>query len=107
MASPDFGWREGFTQLGHYRTARGGFAFVYAETGGGDPRVPGSAPAPAASLWAWIVSPAYKTVTMSQDYEPSIVNAFAARAFVRAGETRSFPSIEADALVAAGIAAYA
>lgn len=96
---PDFGWREGQTQLGKYRSGLG-LAFLYATTGAREL-------APAGSLWAWILAPAYAVVTMSQDYEPSTANAYPYRAAVKAGQSCSFPTIEAQALVAAGIAAYA
>lgn len=102
MASPpDFGWKEGFSQLGSYRTPSGGLSFVYAKTGCREN-------APAGTLWAWILAGGpYTNISMVEAYEPAAVNAFPVRAAVRAGSTCSFPSIEADALVAAGVAAYA
>ncbi len=104
----DFGWREGMRALGSYRDGDLGLSFIYAPTGGDDPRVPGSPPAPAGSLWAWIVAPpAYTLVTMVRAYEPAQVPNFPTRGAVRSGDTCNFPSVEASALVAAGIATLA
>ena len=98
---PDFGWREGSSQLGSYRAANGGFGWIYAVTGERWIEQSGT-------LWAWInTAGPYTTVQMVQAYEPSAVNNFPVRAAVRGGDVCSFPSIEADALVAAGIATYA
>lgn len=97
---PDFGWREGQARLGSYRRA-GGLGYVYAPRGDRHG-------ARAGTVWAWILAAGpYTRVRMITDYEPAAVNGFPVRAAVRGGEICSFPSIEADALVAAGVAAYA
>lgn len=101
MASrPDFGWRPGFAQLGSYR-ASGGLAFIY--VGLGDPLNPASG-----TLNAWIASfGPFTDVVMVQPYEPAAVGRYPVRAAVGGGVACQFPSVEADALVAAGIATYA
>jgi hypothetical protein len=99
-ATPDFGWREGSAQLGSYRQGDG-FGWIY--TPRGDRHN-----ATAGTLWAWVLADGpYTNVRMITDYEPTSVNDFPVRAMVRGGESCSFPSIEADALVSAGIATYA
>lgn len=96
----DFGWREGLSQLGSYRAGSGGLSFIYAVRGARET-------ATAGTVWAWILAPSYSNVRMSEDYEPSAVNAYPYRAAVKAGQSCSFPSIEAQALIAAGIAVAA
>ena len=96
----DFGWKPGFTQLG-VCPQRSGFLWIYAPAG--DPDNP-----TAGTVAAWITTAApWTLVTLSEPYEPSAVPRFPTRAAVRAGVTCQFPSVEADALVAAGIAQYA
>lgn len=99
-APPDFGWKEGFCQLGSFRD-NGGLSWVYAPRGCRET-------AQAGTVWGWIMSAQpYTNVRMITSYEPSVVNAFPTRTAVRGGVLCSFPSIEADALVAGGVAAYA
>lgn len=97
----DFGFREGRAQLGCYHKPAGGLAFIYATRGQRET-------ASAGTLWAWILSDGpYTQIRMIIAYEPSAVNAYPVRAAVRGGDVCSFPSIEADTLVAAGVATYA
>lgn len=96
----DFGWRPGFAQLGVWRVSTG-LRWIYAPSGDRDNPAAGT-------LAAWIVAYGpWTLVTLSNAYEPSAVPDFPTRAAVRAGDTCLFPGIEADALVAAGIAQYA
>jgi len=93
----DFGFREGYAQLGAYRVA-GGLAWVYVRHDESDTPAPDS-------LEGWIVAGGpWSNVVMRAAYEPSTVNRFPVRAAVGATQRCSWPSIEAAALIAAGLA---
>ena len=96
----DFGSRPSFSQLGSYRLLDG-LGFVYARTG--------DWPTPVAGTVLYWISQAgpWVSVTFNTTYNPSWVNRFPVRTMINAGETASFPDIEAIACVSAGIAAYA
>jgi hypothetical protein len=96
----DLGWRDGYCQMGSTQTAEG-LSWVYA--------LRGDECAPAAgTVNAWIAAPPIWTnIVMVTDYEPSYVLRFPVRAAVKGSEACSFPSIEADAIVSAGLARYA
>lgn len=90
---------DGYCQMGSTRTASG-LAWIYVLRGDR------CAPAPG-TLESWIATPTpWVRVLMGTDYEPSFVSRFPVRAAVRGGEACTFPDVEAEALVAAGIAAY-
>lgn len=100
MSDAGFGYREGYAQLGSYRT---GPWLRWIMVLRGDQDTP-----QAGSLEEWIAaySP-FSDLIMDADYEPSTVNRYPARAAVHHGERCRFPSVEAAALVSAGIARYA
>ncbi len=96
----DFGYREGFAQLGSYRIPGGGLGFIYAKCGREDLPEPGT-------VAAWIAANGpWTNVRMISGYEPAYVAKLPARAAVGGGEACAFPSVEADALVVAGIASF-
>ena len=96
----DFGFREGQAQLGSYRDIEG-LHFVYAPRGDRDNPQAGT-------VEAWIAANGpWTNLKMMGAYEPVYVRNFPTRAAVTAGTLCQFPAVEADALVAAGLAAYA
>jgi hypothetical protein len=100
MSGATFGYRPGYAQLGSYRVS-GGLAWIFALWGDFD------SPA-AGTVNAWIAAYGpFTNVVMASAYEPSIVNRYPTRTAVRAGDACQWPSVEADALVAAGLATYA
>ncbi len=97
----DFGYREGFAQMGSYRLSQGGLGFIYARRGQEDAPDSGT-------VAAWIAANGpWTDVRMISGYEPSYVARFPVRAAVEGGVACIFPSIEADALVEAGVASVA
>ncbi len=96
----DFGFREGFSTLGHYRV-NGGLAFIYVATGDCENPAAGTV-----EYWISINGP-WTNVVMVEAYEPATPPRFPVRTAIAGGIACAFPSIEADALVAAGIATYA
>jgi hypothetical protein len=96
----DLGYREGYALLGCYPRITG-LGWVYAIRGDACAPTPGT-------VEAWIADPVtFTPVVMVTAYEPAAVNRYPTRAAVHGGERCAFPSVEADALVAAGVAAYA
>ncbi len=94
------GWQDGSSQLGSYLQG-GGLGWIFVTRGDRDAAASGT-------VWAWInAAGPYTRVLMKQAYFPAFVADFPVRAAVSGGDTCSFPSVEADALVAAGIALYA
>lgn len=93
----DLGWREGFSQMGSYKIGNE-LRWVYALTGDQHDPAPGT-------VAAWIAAPTpYVAVKMVTNYDPAYVNRFPTRTAVFGGQVCSWPDIEADALIAAGIA---
>jgi hypothetical protein len=96
----DFGWRPGFAQLGCYRRP-GGLGFVYAPLGEYEAPIAGT-------VQAWIATNGpWTNVVMVDAYEPAVVRNFPVRTAVNGGQACAFPAVEADALVAAGLASPA
>ena len=97
----DFGYREGFAQMGSYRIPRGGLGFIYVKRGREDAPELGT-------IKAWIAANSpWTNVRMITSYEPAYVAGLPVRAAVGGGEACAFPSVEADALLAAEIASFA
>jgi hypothetical protein len=97
---PDFGHRDGFSTLGSYKVT-GGLSFIYAPTGDSENPTAGT-------VEAWIAAgKPWTNVRMVTAYEPVFVSRFPVRTAIGGSVACAFPSIEADAIVAAGIATYA
>lgn len=95
-----FGWKEGSNQLGSYRLG-GGLGFIFAPRGDRDNPTPGT-------VWAWVLAGGpYTQIRMLNAYYPAAVSDYPVRAAVNGGDVCEFPSIEATALIAAGIAVAA
>lgn len=93
----DFGYREGYATLGSYRSGDG-LGWIYARHG--DPDAPATG-----TVEAWIAANGpWTAVRMVTAYCPMAVRNFPVRGAVNGGEACAWPSIEAAAMVAAGIA---
>lgn len=96
----DLGWRDGYCQMGSSLTAEG-LSWIYVLRGDECSPAVGTV-----NAWIETASP-WTNIVMVSNYEPSYVLRYPVRAAVKGGEACSFPSIEADAIVAAGLASYA
>ena len=97
----DFGYREGFAQLGSYRVTAGGLGFIYAKRGRKDAPELGT-------VAAWIAANGpWTNVRIITSYEPAYVASFPVRSAIGGGEVCAFPSVEADSLIASGVASFA
>jgi hypothetical protein len=99
MSGPGFGWREGYAELGSYRSGDG-LGWLYAPWGERGQSLAGT-------VWNWIDNAGpWVAVVLLTAYAPSYVANFPVRSGLNGGETCVLPDIEAAAAVAAGIATY-